>query len=235
MLPRLTLSRALRYRRHACLLFCCLSANAFAARKPLPTEYVECVQDDKGVSVASRSMPTPVVDSKQGFRAYGVVIADRSSEGTCKNTSTVYFAEPASTFRVALQQQSERLRDGSVYDGNGIGDIEWSPAGTRLLIEISQWTWGTDSAWNTKYILVTPATGEVTQLPITAAIKKHFAKPCAWLVNSKGWLDYGRIDIELKPNKGVNEEGDLGPTPSCVGKPTRFRFDVDSGDFFQWR
>ena len=47
---------------------------------------------------------------------------------------------------------------------------------------------------------------------------------------SKAWLDEGRIDIELKPYKDVDEEGDPGPTPSCVAKPTRFSFDVDSGN-----
>lgn len=232
---RLTLSRAPGYRWCACLLFCSVAANAFAERKPLPTQYVECVRDNKGVDVASRSIPTPMVDSKQGFRAYGVVIASRSREGSCKNTSAVYFAEPAGTFRVALQQQSERLPDGSVYDGNGIEDIEWSPAGTHLLIEVTQWTWGTDSTWKTKYIIVNPVTGEVRDLPITPAIEKHFAKPCAWLVSSAGWLDDGRIDIELKPYKEVDEEGDVGPTPSCVRKPTRFSFGVNSGDFLNLR
>lgn len=231
MRPRLALSRAPGYLWYACLLFCCVAANTFTERKPLPTQYVECVRDDKGRDVGSRSMQTPVFDSKQGFRAYGVVIASRSPEGSCKNTSTVYFAEPAGTFRVALQQQSERQPDGSAYDGNGIENIEWSPAGTRLLIEVSQWTWGTDSTWNTKYSLVNPVTGEVRELPITAAIEKHFANPCAWVVSSKGWLDDGRIDIELKPNMEVDEEVNAGPTPSCVGKPTRFSFDVDSRGF----
>jgi hypothetical protein len=85
----------------------------FAQEKPLATQYVECVRDEKRVNIASRSMPTPVFGSKQGFRSYGVVVASRSPEGVCKNTTTVYLAEPAGTFRVALQQQSERLPDGS--------------------------------------------------------------------------------------------------------------------------
>ncbi len=179
-------------------------------------------------------MPTPVFDSKQGFRAYGVVLASHSAEGACKNSSTVYFAQPAGTFRVALQQTPEPLPDGSVYDGNGIKSIQWSPSGTRLLIEVSQWTWGTDSDWNTKYILLTPE-GDVRELPIMAAIQKHFAQPCVWLDRSKGWLDDARIDIELNPAKDVDEEGVAGPTPSCIGTPTQFSFDVVSGDFLNWR
>jgi hypothetical protein len=123
----------------------------------------------------------------------------------------------------------------AVCDGNGVESIDWSPAGKRLLIEVSQWTWGTDATWNTKYILVNPATGEVRELPITAAIQKRFAKPCAWLVSTQGWLDDGRIEIELKADKQVDEEGNAGATPSCIEKPTRFSFDVDSGDFLTWR
>lgn len=231
----MSLSRASRCGCYAFLLFCCVAPNGYAQGKPLPTQYVECVQDDKGVNVASRSMPTPIFDSKRGFKAYGVVIASRSPEGACTNTTTVYFAEPAGTFRVAFQQQTQRLPDGSVFDGNGIENIRWSPAGTRLLIEVSQWTWGTDSTWNTKYILISPATDEVWEVPITAAIQKHFAKTCAWLDSSKEWLDESRIDIELKPYKDVDEEGDPEPTPSCVAKPTRLSFDVDSGNFVSWR
>ena len=37
----------------------------------LPTQYVECAKDNKGDDVASRSMLTPVFDSKQRFKAYG--------------------------------------------------------------------------------------------------------------------------------------------------------------------
>ena len=229
-----TLPRDSRCRWYACLLFCCVAANALAGGKPLPTQYVECVRDDKGVDVASRSMSTPVIDSKPGFKAYGVVVASRSPEGACKNTTTVYFAKSGGTFRLALQQQSEVLPDGSVYDGNGIENIEWSPAGTRLLVELSQWTWGTDSTWNTKYILVTPATGHLRMLPISAAIQKHFPTTCAWFVSSKGWLDDQRIDVELRPYKDVDEEGAPGPTPSCVREPTRFSFDVNSGDLLNW-
>jgi hypothetical protein len=162
------------------------------------------------------------------------VIANRSPEGVCKNTTSVYLAGPEGTVRVAFQQQADRLPGGSVYDGNGIVNILWSPAGTRLLVEVSQWTWGTDSTWNTKYILINPATGQVNELPIAATIQKHFPKSCAWLDSSNGWLDDQRISVELKPNPDSDEEGNSGPTPSCVEKATRFRFDVDSQEFDEW-
>src|SRR5438874_8364553 len=180
------------------LLFCCVPVSAFAQGKPLATEFVKCMQDDKGRDVGSRSIQTPVFESTQRFRAYGVVVARYLPQGACKNTSTVYVAEPAGAFRVALQQSTELLPSGSVYDGNGIETIEWSPSGTRFLVQVSQWTWGTDSGEYTKYILLTPDEGSVRELPIPAAIQRYFAQPCARLVSSKRWLDDGRrISIEL--------------------------------------
>ena len=56
-------------------------------------------------------------------------------------------------------------------------------------------------------------------------------KPCASLVSSQRWLDDGRIEIELKADKELDEEGNAGATPSCIEKPTRFSFDLDSGEF----
>jgi hypothetical protein len=168
-------------------------------------------------------------------KAYGLVVASYSPEGTCKNTSTVYLAEPGGKFRVALQQTEERLPDGSVYDGNGIENVQWSPSGTRLLIEVSQWTWGTDTGSYTKYILVTASEDEPREVPILSAIQRYFAQECARLVSSKGWLDDKHIGIEIKPDQDVDEDGKGGPTRSCVGTTTQFSFDVDSGDFIKWR
>jgi hypothetical protein len=189
------------------------------------------MRDDKGRDIESRTMQTPVFDSERGFKVYGLVVASHSLEETCNNTSTIYLAEPAGRFRVAFQQTPEFLPDGSVYDGNGIEGIEWSPSGTRTLIRVSQWTWGTDFGWNTKYILLVAAEGTARDLSLSAAIRRHFAHPCARLVSTKGWLDDGRISIELMPVNDLDEEGMADTTPSCVEQPTLFTFEVDSGDF----
>jgi hypothetical protein len=105
------------------------------------------------------------------------------------------------------------------------------PSGTRLLIEVSQWTWGTDSTWNTKYILLTPGEVGARELPFVAAIQRYFVPLCAWFDSLKGWLNETRIDVEVSPYKGVDDEDVADPTPSCVSTPTRFSFDVMSGDF----
>lgn len=51
--------------------FCCAQIP-----KPLATQGVECVRDDKGRDVASRKMQTPIFVSKKGARAFGVVAAE---------------------------------------------------------------------------------------------------------------------------------------------------------------
>ena len=64
-----------------------------------------------------------------------------------------------------------------------------------------------------------------------AAIQRSFAQACARLISSNGWLSATRIDIEVNPYKGVDEEGVAGPTPPCLGGTTGFSFYVVSGDF----
>jgi hypothetical protein len=115
-----------------------------------------------------------------------------------------------------------------VYDGNGVEAIRWSPSGQRILVEVSQWTWGTDFGWNTKYVLMTPNEPGARELPVVDTLDRQFAQPCVREVTSKGWRDDARIEIEVNPVKDVDEEGLAGPVPSCVQKPTRFSFDVVS-------
>jgi hypothetical protein len=231
----IVISWAPRFLCYASVLLGCVATTVYSQDKPLKTEYLECVLDNKSRNVASRSLQTPVFESEQGFKAYGLVIASYSPEGACKNTSTVYLAEPARTFRVVFQQTQERLADGSVYDGNGIENMHWSLSGTRLLVEVSQWTWGTDTGLYTKYILVTAYGDGVTELPIASAIRRYFVQPCIRLVSSKGWVDDTHIGIVINPDKDVDEEGKADPTRSCVGTTTQFSFDIDSGDLVKWR
>ena len=217
------------------VLVCALGVNVYAQHKIVETQYLECVRDNKGRDVASRSTETSIFDSKLGFRAYGVVVASNSPEGACTNTSTIYLAEPGGPFQVALQQTSERLPDGSIYDGNGIESIQWSPSGARLLIGISQWMWRTDSTWHTKYLVLTPSEGGTREIRLAAGIERYFSQPCTRLVSSEGWLDDRRIGIEIKAADYMDEDGVADPTPSCVRRPTRFSFDVDSGKLIERR
>jgi hypothetical protein len=207
-----------------------LPGSALAqASQPLVTRYVQCVRDQKGRNMASRTVRTPIFESKQGVRAYGVVTAAVSSAPACQNTTTIYIAGRGEHFRVAFRQGPEALPDSTVYDGNGVEAIRWSPAGERLLVEVSQWAWGTDSSWSRRYVLIDLEHQTTRDLPLISALNTQFGKECVRQVTSKGWIDDTRIEVEVSPAREVDEEGNASRVPSCVQKPTAFSFDITAG------
>jgi len=210
------------------LLFALASASVAQRDKPLATAYVECVRDAKGRDTASRSVRTPAFKSMRGT-VFAVVTAEHSRQFSCENNTAVYIAGRGRKPHLAFQQKPEPLPDGTVYDGNGVEAIRWSPSGDRVVVEVSQWTWGTDSGWNTKYIVLNPATEAATEIPVLREIAQQFRQECVRNITSKGWRDNTHIAVEVGPAKDVDEEGLPGPTPSCVVKPASYLFDVESG------
>lgn len=198
--------------------------------KPLATQYVECVRNDKGVDVKSRKMQTPIFVSRNGDRAFGVVAAQLTPGRGCQNTTMLYAAESHSSFRLVFQQEPEPAPVSSVYDGNGIQAICWSPSGKRVLAEISQWIWGSDFGWNDKYVIFSP--GDRTAHPILPvdSVVKQFKQPCGALIETTGWIDDERIELTASPFIGTDEEGTPDGTPPCVKTPVKFSFDVRTGD-----
>ena len=194
--------------------------------KPLTTQYLECARDALGNDVASRTERTPMFAAKDKARVYGVVAAVHS--GGCTNMSSVYISEPQRPFKLVFKQVAEPLPDGTVYDGNGIQAIRWSPSGKRLLIEVSQWTWGTDFTWNIKYMLLNRDGNSMRQIMPEEAIWKRFSTPCQMSVASRGWIDDSHIEFEVDPSKTYDEEGVPDPEPPCVEHTTKFEFDVVS-------
>jgi hypothetical protein len=192
----------------------------------LSTRSVDCLSNAQGQPIASQTARTPIFTSADGSRAYGVVTAEYRSSGSCENISQIYFADVDGSLRVLFRQGEESLPDGTVYDGNGVEAIRWSPSGTRLLLEVSQWTWGTDSTWNTKYILFTKGQPEPRQLAPEETIGQHFTQPCLRTIESLGWTDDTHVAFNVNASREYDEEGTPDSTPSCVDKPTRFTFDV---------
>jgi hypothetical protein len=224
---------SIRASKFLSLLLCALASAAVAQRdKPLATAYVECVRDAKGRDSASRSVRTPAFKSVRGT-VFAVVTAEHSRQYSCENNTGVYIATRGHKPRLAFQQKPERLPDGTVYDGNGVEAIRWSPSGDRMVVEVSQWTWGTDSGWNTKYILLNPTTEAATEIPVLRDIAQQFPQECVRTVTSRGWRDNTHIAVEVGPAKDVQEEGQPRPTPSCVVKPISYFFDVESGSLCQ--
>jgi hypothetical protein len=213
---------------HAVILLPYLvTALSAQLNKALATQYLECVRNAEGKDVASRKEQTPVFATEDGTRAYGVAAAEYGS-GTCKNTSFVYIAKPQRPFVLLFKQVAEPLPDGTVYDGNGIQAIRWSPSGKWLLIEISQWAWGTDSTFHTKYLLLHRGENAPRQIMPEETIWKRFTHRCQMSNASRGWTDNSHIEFEVSPSQTKDEEGVPDPEPPCVKQMTRFSFDVVS-------
>ncbi|MDP9160702.1 MAG: hypothetical protein M3O09_10820 [Acidobacteriota bacterium] len=213
-------------------LICSYVSLSAQAAVPLASQYVECVRDEKALDVGSRTVQTPIFVSKAGSRAFGKVLA--KAERGCENTSTIYVSQHHRPFRVAFQQKTEVESDGTTLDGNGVKALLWSPSGAHLLVEISQWVWGSDAGTTTKYLLYRGAKPVKVVKPLDA-VWNVFNKPCSALVDSVGWIDDSRIELTGKPFVSTDEDGIPDKTPPCLKKPMRFSFDVETGKLEQLR
>jgi hypothetical protein len=207
-------------------LVCSYISLSAQSSVPLPSQFVKCVQDDKGVDVASRTVQTPIFRSKTGSRAFGKVVA--KVERGCQNTSAIYVSEHQQPFRLVFEQKGEVQDDGTTLNGNGVEALLWFPSGARLLVEISQWVWGSDADTPTKYLLYRAAKPVKVINPLDA-VWRSFSQPCSALVESAGWIDDIRIELTAKPFVSTDEEGIPDGTPKCLKKPMRFSFDVETG------
>ena len=194
--------------------------------KPLPTEFVDCVTNERGAFIASRKEQTPMLTSSIGSIAYAEVSAETSGDGDCENNTTVYIAERnGGAFRPVLRQGEEHLPDSSIYDGNGVAYLSWSPSGKNLLAVVFQWTYGTDGGGNYKYLLIEEDNSAKLILP-ERAIWEQFKKPCYASISFNGWIDNRRIGLEVRPFVAMDDEDEPDPTPSCVKEATTFSFDL---------
>jgi hypothetical protein len=179
--------------------------------------------------VASHTIKTPVFTSKQGRDVFGVVTAKLVSAGGCRNTTILYVASSHDSPRPIWRQATERLPDTSVLDGNGIREIQWSPSGTRALIVLSQWIWGSDTGLVNKYIVFTSTERGAKQISPEHAIWERFKQPCTTSIDTIGWIDDKHIQLLAKPFEDFDEEGGRTSVPSCVITPLRLSFDVITG------
>jgi hypothetical protein len=213
--------------KFATMLVLCFPLGLSAqSLKPLSTEFVDCVQDQRGAYVASNKQRTPSVKSSVGSISYGEVSAELLPGGSCQTTSTVYVAESNGPFRPVLRQGLERLADGSVYDGSGVAYLSWSPSGSILLAVLFQWTNGTDGGGNYQYFVIQRGETSAKLIFPEDAVWKEFKHPCSALISFNGWIDDQRIGLEVRPFIWHDEEGNPDPTPACIKEATTFSFDL---------
>jgi len=208
------------------LIVCFPFALCAQSLKPLPTEFVDCVTNQRGVPILPKKQETALIKSSVGKTAYGEVNAELLRGGGCQNNTTVYMAENNGPFRPIVRQGLERLPDGSIYDGNGVEYLEWSPSGRNLLVVLFQWMKGTDDGGNYKYFLIEEDENSAKLIFPERAIWEQFKRPCSALIKFNGWVDNQRIALEVRPFVATDEEGKPDPTPTCIKEATTFSFDV---------
>jgi hypothetical protein len=216
------------------LVLCLPTAVIAQPTKLLSTQYVDCVTNAKGQPVASREVRTPVFTSKKGARAFGVITASSLPLGACENRTTLYVAEPHNSFRLVYRQETEPDNAGSAYDGNGIEAIHWSPSGKRVFFQISQWIWGSDGDGGRKHVVFTSGDHKARSISLIETVWKQFKQECTVRIETPGWIDDDRIKVEAHPFVDTSEEG-APPTLSCIQKPAKFSFNVDTGTYARLR
>lgn len=201
----------------------CFAPQFFAQSPELKTKFISCAQDAQGNDIGPNSMRTPIVVSASGWRAYGIVNANFKSG--CSNTTLLFLAAPKGDFRQIYELGVEKTpgNNGSVYDGNGIARLDWSPGGHRLLVEIFQWTWGSDFGEGNKYLVLDEG-GRPKRLFPEKAVRKLFESECGMLLNSAGWIDEHTIRMVGKPYENADDPG-----PSCIKAKVSFSFDILTG------
>src|SRR5437879_2004875 len=96
------------------LIVCFPFALHAQSLKPLPTEFVDCVTNQRGVPILSKKQETALIKSSVGKTAYGEVNAELLRGGGCHNNTTVYMAKTNGSFRPILRQGVEGLPDGTI-------------------------------------------------------------------------------------------------------------------------
>jgi hypothetical protein len=201
---------------------------ALAQDSKLSTQFVDCKRNAKGENVASQEMKTPVFSSKTGNRTYGVVNAELA-ERSCRYTSRVYLSKGLGEFQVVFEQKAEQEPDSTWHEGSGVQNLRWSPDGKHLLIEIFQWTDGSDAGERTKYIIISSEGSANKEIHPEEAVQRSFKKECSALIESTGWIDETHIAMQVKHFIWTDEEGIPDKTPACVKKTMMFSFEVASG------
>jgi len=164
---------------------------------------------------ASRSARTRILESANGSRAYGEVQVT-AKDGDCENTTTLFVALGKDTEFKAVY-----TKDGG---GNGIRLIGWSPDGNKLLVEINQWAYFTDTGFeNVPVVYDAKKNSAAKYADLDKAVLKYFASECEFEHSVRRW----KSDTELVVRISKTEPSDEYEQHFCVTTPTLLIFDLE--------
>lgn len=183
------------------------------------TKFVSCF--GKGHPTGSYIVRSPVLTSPGGLhRAYAEVAAiafrakeqPSDSEPSCENTSRLFLAGPGvKEFKLVYSQAPPDFSD-----GNSLKLVDWSPDGTKLLIERTIWAYESEGDF-TDVVLFDVNSGRATAPDLPKLLGARFAKDCSSENSVMGFTADGNVVVSIAPVRDTyyNE----GAT-SCVRRKT---------------
>jgi hypothetical protein len=169
----------------------------------------------------SRLARSPMLVAPAGDRAAWVEIEAQAlrvngDEGTCQNVSRLWIREAGVSHVAFVQKPGWEGRN-----GNAIDLIDWSPDGSRLLLELHTWTYPTDPVDPT-LLVWDSATRTLDQVDAGARLTDRFGSDCRFRLRGEGFAPDGTIVFRV-------ETGAEAPA-SCSAAARIWRIPAESSE-----
>ncbi|HEV2342340.1 MAG TPA: hypothetical protein VGS15_11125 [Candidatus Acidoferrales bacterium] len=174
-----------------------------------------------GEFVGSRLLRSPVLISGDGLRRAMVEVEATGyrpkdpatyAGSLCENHSRLFFAGPQDKSLKIVYQLSP---DSS--EGNSLKLVDWSPDGTRLLVERGEWLYESEGDY-TDFVVFDSRTGSTAEPNIEAALEARFGKGCSSDNSISGFTPKGDVVVTVSP---ISEPvAVMNGAKSCVSRKT---------------
>jgi hypothetical protein len=198
------------------LLFFMVAFAVTAHAATTDLSFVSCWPKNQQSNPVSHSVKSEIVASRAHWRAYATVTTN-AANGSCQNTTQLYVASPGHDFVPIFRQAAI-----GTQDGNGIRILGWSPNGKKLLVETTDWAYGSDAELN-RAVLVYDAEHAVQTPDVGRSLDERFGGRCLFDYSVIGWKSDLTIVLHVRP---FREHWD--DRPSCVTRTTAFVYQIDS-------
>lgn len=182
------------------------------------TSFVDC-SDAKGNPTLSNKVQTSIVKSKFGARAFAVVSVEH-----CQATAMLYVARPGESFRLVRQV------DGKNLEGNGVGDMFWSPSQQLLAVDFTHWSYASDASIDHELAIYDVQSESLKELPLSDSGVKLAWGDCDGELSLAGWLDEKHLRLHMVRYPFVgDDQDDPQAAKLCRNKPFDLSYEIATG------
>jgi hypothetical protein len=149
----------------------------------------------------ARKAKTPLLTSAVGLRAYAEVNVEVHS-GDCENVVTLFIASRPDPAFKSIKVPIRR-------DGGGIRLVGWSPNGKRLLFELNQWAYETDTGFTREPLIFDADSNSISELhELDHALNVRFGSECEFEHSAVRWRTDYEFSVKVSqtpPNEGYEQ------------------------------